>query len=133
MRVCWRARHLVPQHAADGHPQEGMHHRVPEILVMVLRVAHAVIIHAAAGEGLGRGPGLYEGAAPAGVHQADGHARLVVDLLPEEQADGGEAVLAPEELRGGPCQTCQRCLTLHGDLISIRPASKYLMALFHCS
>ena len=112
-------RYLVPQHAADGHPEEGMHHRVPEILVMVLRVAHAVVIHAAAGEGLGRGPGLYEGAAPAGVHQADGHARLVIDLLPEEQADGGEAVLAPEELRGGPGQTCKRCLTRFNEGTSL--------------
>ena len=123
--------YLVPQHAADGHPEEGVHHRVPEILVMVLRVAHAVVIHPAAGEGLGRGPGLYEGAAPAGVHQADGHARLVIDLLPEEQADGGEAVLAPEELRGGPGQTCKRCLTLHRDQICTGPVSKYFTTLFH--
>ena len=35
----------------------------------------------------------YDGSAPGGVHQAEGNvaAEIVLDLLPEEEADGGEA------------------------------------------
>ena len=87
---------LVPECSSEGQLGQRLDHPIPEIVVVIVFTIKTLISHVTGIQNLGRRPGLDDGAPPGGVYEAHRDSvapqgpHLVLDLLREEQADGGE-------------------------------------------